>query len=88
MAESYIEKKVCKRATDHGWLCRKFASPGQRAVPDRFFAKGGRVILVEFKDTGKKPSKLQLFEHTRFRDHGVEVYVIDNVEDGYALFEE
>src|SRR5690625_4452849 len=46
--------------------------------PDRFFAKDGRVVLIEFKRVGKGARSGQARELDRLRAAGVEVYVVDN----------
>jgi hypothetical protein len=60
---------------------------GRIGCPDSWFLKGGRWIIVEFKDLGEEPNVMQRREHKRLRAAGAEVYVIDNVEDGCALFD-
>ena len=82
MLESRIEKAVCKYAKDHGWLYYKFSSPGNRGVPDRIFMKEGYVVFVEFKATGKKPSKLQATIHSKMKAEGIKVYWTDSIEGG------
>lgn len=88
MRESEIEKKVCDYARTHGWLSRKWSSPGQNGVPDRlFFGPEGRLLIVEFKATGQTPTKLQSKEIGRLRDLGHFVEVIDDVEQGKRLLD-
>lgn len=86
MRERVIEQKVCAAATANGWLAFKWQSPQNRGVPDRIFIREGRFIAVEFKAPGKRPSKLQQHVHEHLRKEGVEVHVIDSIEDGIALF--
>lgn len=62
MKEKHIEAKVVRWCKANGVYTRKFSSPAHRGVPDRIFAKGGLIIFVEFKDTGKKPTPLQYKE--------------------------
>lgn len=83
---SGVEEPVCEFARGNGWLVRKVSCIGRRGFPDRFFAKGGRVVLVEFKAPGKTPGAQQSREHRRLRKAGVEFYVIDNAAMGYAIF--
>ena len=86
LLEKEIESRVCDYAASKGWLVYKFTSPARHAVPDRLFiAPGGRVIFVEFKRTGQKPTVPQEREHARLRAHGVLVFVIDTVEAGKAM---
>lgn len=86
MRESEIEKKVSLFAKSKNWLSYKFVSPANRAVPDRLYIKEGKVIFIEFKAPGKRPTKLQDKVINRIRDHGVEVYVIDDVDEGKKIF--
>lgn len=87
LIEANVELPVCEFARGNGWRNRKLKWIGRRGAPDRLFGKKGhKPRLVEFKRPGAKPSKQQLREHERLRNMGFEVYVIDNVEDGYALF--
>lgn len=83
---SGVEKPVCEFARGNGWLVRKVACIGRRGFPDRFFVKDGRVVLVEFKRPKKTAGVQQAREHNRLRKHGIEVYVIDDPEAGYAIF--
>lgn len=86
MRESAIEKTVCAIARKNGWLHFKWASANCRGVPDRIFIKAGDIVFVEFKAPGKKPSPLQHRIHRKLTKHGVQVRVIDSIEDGAALF--
>jgi hypothetical protein len=83
MLEKHIEAKVCDYAKQRGLLVYKFTSPARAAVPDRLFIlPGGRMFFCEFKREGQKPTPPQEREHHRLRQHGVSVWVIDNVDDG------
>lgn len=79
------EKKLEKRCTDvakaNDWFTVKLASPSNRGVPDRLFIKGGKVLFVEFKAPGGKPTPLQADCIQRMQQHGAEVYVIYEVGD-------
>lgn len=85
--EAKIERAVCDYAKGKGWLAYKFTSPGKRAVPDRMFLRDGTALFVEFKAPGKKPTVLQSHEHERLRAAGFWVFVIDNADEGKALFD-
>ncbi len=86
--ESYIEKKVIAAAEAAGFMQRKVKYINRNGAPDRwFFGPGGQLIIIEFKKAGEKPDLHQEREIKRLRDRGFKVYVIDNVEDGKALFE-
>lgn len=88
MLEKQIEARVCDYAKDRGLLVYKFTSPARAAVPDRMFvAPSGKVFFIEFKASGKKPTVPQAREHQRLRDHGVLVFVVDNVDEGKAMID-
>lgn len=81
--ERDIEKKVCEYSRSLGMLCYKFTSPSRRSVPDRMFITGmGVVWFAEFKRKGCKPTPAQEVEIAKIKATGVEVFVIDNVEEG------
>jgi len=83
--EAYIERRVTELAKAKGWLSFKWVSPSQRGVPDRMYFKDGKLVLVEFKAPGKKPTPYQEAIHRRLLAAGVTVHVIDSVEDGEKL---
>ena len=86
MLEKQIEAKVCEYAKSKGWLVYKFTSPNRAAVPDRLLISPlGKVIFVEFKREGQKPTAAQAREHDRLREQQVCVFVVDNVKDGQAI---
>jgi hypothetical protein len=88
MLEKQIEKAVCDYAKDKGFLTYKFTSPSRAAVPDRLIiSPSGRVIFIEFKQTGKKPTPAQDREHAKLRNQNVAVYVIDDVERGKQIID-
>lgn len=78
MIESPIEDWVCAQAEAAGWLCRKVSWVGRRSAPDRLFAKGGRVVLIEFKRPKKEAPPGQAREIKALRAAGIEVHVADN----------
>ena len=81
MLESSIESYLVRRVKRLGGTCEKFTSPARRSVPDRLISlPGGRVIFVEVKSCGKKPTPLQLKDHERRRSLGCEVFVVDSPE--------
>lgn len=81
MRESTIEKQVTAYAKANGWLCFKWTSPSNRGVPDRVFFRKGKILLVEFKATGKSPTPLQALIHERLSKQGFPVHVIDDATD-------
>jgi hypothetical protein len=83
--ERPIQDDVVAFAKGRGWLHRRFEN--KRGDPDDLFAKGGRVILVEFKRPLVVRARRQQDErHKEWRAAGVEVFLINDREKGYALF--
>lgn len=81
MLEKHIEAALVKRAKVLGGMAEKFTSPGRRSVPDRIVTlPGGRVIFVELKAPGAKPTENQQRDHERRRALGCDVRVIDSLE--------
>ena len=78
MLERDIEAYLVKRCKEIGALCDKFTSPSRRSVPDRLITFNGRVLFVELKATGKKPTEAQVRDHERRRAAGAEVVWLDS----------
>ena len=79
MLEKTLEKRLVEKTKKAGGMAIKWTSPNMAGVPDRLvFLPGGRVICVELKRPGEKPTPLQLKVHQRLRDLGADVRVIDS----------
>lgn len=78
--EAVIEAAAVKAAVAKGWYCRKLKST-VRGIPDRIFAKDGRVIFVEFKSRIGVLSDIQVYEIDKMRQAGLRVEVCRSVED-------
>lgn len=86
MLERDIERALVARVRSLGGIADKFVSPGKRSVPDRLVTlPGGRIVFVELKAPGKKPTELQMRDHEKRRALGCDVWVIDNVEAARAF---
>ena len=79
--EKDLEAADRKAATKAGWFVEKIMKTGRNGFPDRFYAKDGRVLLVEWKKPGGRLSDQQLLRIDQLRAAGVEVHVCDNLED-------
>lgn len=78
--ESKIERDSREYAMSRGWFVEKIMRTGRNGFPDRFFARDGRIVLIEFKRQGKDATSQQLKRHRELREHGVEVLVIDSFD--------
>lgn len=90
--EFAIERSVSRHAARLGWTVRKVQFIGRRGAPDRLFMRRGpsgpELIFIEFK----RPGDGVLSEHQKrelrlLHDIGIEAHVIDNEEDGNAVFD-
>lgn len=86
MLERRIESATTQAVERAGGWAPKWVSPGNPGVPDRIvLLPGGRVVFVELKAPGKRPTPLQAKIHDRLRALGFEVRVIDSLEGARAV---
>jgi hypothetical protein len=78
--ESDIEQKHREIAKAAGWFVEKIERTTRGGFPDRFYARAGRVVLIEFKRPGGRASKQQELRHAELRRAGVEVHIAYSVE--------
>jgi hypothetical protein len=79
--ESHIENYLRQEVRRAGGTALKFVSPSRRGVPDRIcMFPRGRLIFVEVKALGKKPTRQQEYVHEQLRGLGQIVEVVDSKE--------
>lgn len=79
--EKKVEKYLVVRVESLGGFCVKFPPLFFAGFPDRIvLLPGGRIVFVELKDEGKKPTPLQVRVHARLRALGFRVEVLDSKE--------
>lgn len=89
MREKSVETYLRDRLRKAGGAAMKWVSPGNNGVPDRIvIMPGGRIVFVELKAPGKKPTALQLHQQNRLRALGCDVRVIDSREGVDGLVKE
>ncbi len=88
--EKAVEKKLSAEVKKVGGWSIKLIPDLVAGLPDRLcLFPGGRVVFVEVKSTGRKPSRIQKFIHAKLRGMGFRVEVIDrneqinNILDGF-----
>lgn len=87
MRESHIEKAICDYARKNGCMVMKLAGPNQKGQPDRMFLKQGRVLFLEFKAPGKRPTALQDRWMTRLKQQGFRADWCDDVDNGIIIID-
>jgi len=85
--ESHLERLSDERAKKLGWIVRKLSWVGRRSAPDKFYARRGKVILIEYKQPGEPLRPDQFLELKELRKFGVIVFIVDNLKSAYAIFE-
>jgi len=87
MLEKKIEERLRKKAKEVGGLAAKWVSPSMSGVPDRIvFLPGGKIIFVELKRPGEKPTPLQNRIIEILRGLGADVRVVDSMEKVDEIF--
>lgn len=71
LTEAKIEAKINRFCKKHRIYCRKFKSASQRGVPDRIYAFNRKIVFVELKRPGNKPTALQLRELRLLTEVGI-----------------
>jgi len=82
LRESTIENAVVRYAKKHGVRSIKLAGSHDRGKPDREFLYKGKILFIEFKRAGAKPTPLQLKWRDELTNEGFTSYIIDNIKDG------
>jgi len=86
--ERDIEKALVAKLKSLGGIAYKFCSPQNRGVPDRIcLLPEGRLVFVECKRPGGKPTNNQLRVHEKIKALGHDVRIVDSI-DKVNLFPE
>lgn len=87
--ERDIEQYLTGRVKALGGRAYKFVSPGNAGVPDRLvLLPGARMVFVELKAPGRRPTQLQLVQQQRIAALGFDVRVIDSLQAVDELIQE
>ena len=79
--EKAVEKRLSAEVKKVGGWSIKLIPDLVAGLPDRLcLFPGGRVVFVEVKSTGRKPSRIQKYIHAKLHDMGFRVEVIDKDE--------
>lgn len=87
MIEKVIENKLILKTKKSGGLCVKFYPAFFAGFPDRIvLLPEGKMLFVELKAPGKKPSKIQRAVIAKLQGLGFRVEVCDTIEKVEALW--
>ena len=90
LLERDVDRALVRYAKRRGVrVVPKIHAVSRRGFPDRLFlATGGRVLFVEVKRPGGRPSRLQAQTLTRLRALGFRAEVVDDVAAGQRLLDD
>lgn len=74
MTESQIQSNIIERLRRQGWWVTKIIQTSTNGIPDVMAIRGGRVVFIEVKRPGQKPTPLQVYRQKQLQEQGVEVY--------------
>ena len=79
VSEKEIEKYLIRRTKEIGLICLKYSNPNMIGYPDRMILlPNSKIIWVELKSKGKKPSSIQLVRFSEMKKLGHIVQVVDS----------
>jgi hypothetical protein len=82
ISEKRIETALVNAIKALGGWAIKLPATYVTGLPDRLcLFPGGKVVFIELKAPGKKPTAIQLTVHAKLQKLGFTVLVIDNLED-------
>lgn len=88
-SEKVFERTLSKYVNNMGGIAVKLLSQFVNGLPDRLYLiPGGHALFIEFKSTGKKPTKIQEHIIDRIRKVGFTVLVVDSPETWKAAVSE
>lgn len=80
-SEKLVERKLVEGVKACGGMCIKMLCDQLIGLPDRLcLFPGHKIVFVELKTTGRKPSRIQIFMHNKLKALGFRVEVIDTIE--------
>ena len=80
-SEKSLERGFVRRMKEKGLMVVKNQDPMMCGMPDRVvILPGGKVVWIEFKSRGKRPTELQDHQIERLRGMGHAVIVVSDKE--------
>ena len=83
--ESEIQRSIAAALRAEGWLVIKLIQTNYNGIPDLICHRNGRTVYIEIKRPGIAPNALQVLRHDELRNAGMEVYVMDDVNQSSPL---
>lgn len=83
--ESDLEHQFLYFCRSLGVRCEKLRLASESSWPDRTLLYKGRVLFMELKRRGERPTPLQQFTIDKLRNQGFEAHYCDNLDDAKDL---
>ena len=80
MSEALLVRKIIDLIESKGGYAVKY-TPGVAGTPDILGCLNGRMLAIEVKVKGKKPTPIQLRRIGQWRDAGACSFCVDNLDD-------
>ena len=81
MTEAALQAKIRSQLMKSGWLVNKLIQTSLNGTPDLIAHKEGRTIYIEVKRKGGKLRPLQEYRAKQLKEHEIESYLIDDIEE-------
>lgn len=81
-SEKKIERALVDAVKEYGGMCIKLLCNNLSGLPDRLVLMPHRqIVFVELKTTGQKPRRIQTYIHSKLKNLGFRVEIIDKTAD-------
>jgi len=77
--ESDLQSAIINTAEIWGWYVDKVESRSKRGLMDLLLIRKGRHVFIEAKREGEEAKRQQEIRARQIREHGGEVYTVDNI---------
>jgi Holliday junction resolvase len=81
MLESKIQSSIRTHLERQGWFVTKLLQTSTNGIPDLMALRQGKVVFIEVKQPGRKPSPLQEYRIGQLRKEGFEVIIATSKKD-------
>jgi len=81
MLESKIKSICCDQLEKWGWLVNHIIQCNNNGWPDTEIFRNGIMYLIEFKQPGVAPRKLQSYRHRKLQEQGFKTFVVTSLKD-------
>jgi hypothetical protein len=80
-SEGKVVQQIHKYLKSNGWFQLNLISTSPSGIPDRVAFKDGRYIWFEIKKPGGRLQPNQEYMIDKMKSYGMEVYVVDSLEE-------